>query len=189
MKEIDKKYLDAVKTILEYIGEDPNREGLQDTPKRFLKAWKESWGNGYDKDAKLLMKVFNDGAENSDEMVIVKDIPVYSHCEHHIAPIIGKATVAYIPNGKIIGLSKIARIVDMYARRLQVQERLTNQIADTIYNELDCIGVGVHITAEHLCMVSRGIQSIGSVTSTNALRGAFKSNHSTRQEFLNEVNR
>jgi len=183
----DKKALEAVKTILEYLGEDPEREGLQETPKRFLRAWKEKWGSGYNIDPKSVMKVFEDGAENTDEMVIVKDIPVFSHCEHHIAPIIGKCTVAYIPDGKIIGLSKIARVVEIYARRLQVQERLTNQIADALQNELDCLGVGVHINASHLCMVSRGIQSIGSTTTTNALRGAFKDNISTRQEFLNEV--
>lgn len=189
MKKIEQKHIDAVKTILEFIGEDPNREGLQETPMRFLKAWSRSWGSGYEKEVSSLVKVFNDGAENADEMVIVKDIPIYSHCEHHIAPIVGTATIAYIPNGKIIGLSKIARLADMFARRLQVQERLTNQIADALEDELNCLGVGVHINAQHLCMTSRGIQSIGSTTTTNALRGVFKSNIETRQEFLNETYR
>ncbi len=174
----------AVRTILEYIGEDPDREGLQDTPKRFLKAWKNYWGSGYKLDPKDVMKVFEDGAANYDEMVLVKDIKLYSHCEHHIAPIIGVAHVAYIPNGKIIGLSKIARLVEVFARRLQVQERLTTQIAEALMSELQPLGVAVVIEAEHLCMSSRGIEKQGSKTVTSKLLGCFKEEFETRAEFM-----
>ena len=178
------KEIEAVKTILRYIGEDPDREGLQETPERFLKAWKEHWGSGYNKNIQDFNKTFTDGAEQTDEMIVVKNIPIYSHCEHHIAPIIGVCHIAYIPNGKVIGLSKLARIADMYSRRLQVQERLTNQIASGIEQLLNCIGVGVIIEAEHLCMSSRGVSIQGSKTVTSALRGVFKDESKTRTEFL-----
>lgn len=174
----------AVKTLLEYIGENPEREGLEETPERFLKAWKNHWGAGYGKNPKDLLKVFSDGAETYDEMVLVKDIQLYSHCEHHIAPIIGVAHVAYIPNGKIVGLSKIARLVEMYARRLQVQERLTAEIATTLMEELSPLGVAVVIEAEHLCMSSRGIEKQGSRTVTSKLLGCFKDEAETRAEFM-----
>jgi len=182
MKKIEQKHIDAVKTILEFIGEDVDREGLRETPERFLKAWRDYWGIGYTKEPRQVMKIFEDGA-SSNQMIVVKDIPIFSHCEHHLAPIIGKATIAYISKDKIIGLSKIARVANIYARRLQVQERLTNQIADAIYKELDCIGVGVYISAEHLCMTSRGIQALGSKTDTTALRGDFL-NNDIKEEFL-----
>lgn len=174
----------AVRTILEYIGEDPDREGLEETPKRFLKAWKNYWGAGYKMDPKDVMKVFEDGADNYDEMVLVKDIQLYSHCEHHIAPIIGVAHIAYIPNGRIIGLSKIARLVEVFARRLQVQERLTTQIAEALMTELQPLGVAVVIEAEHLCMSSRGIEKQGSKTVTSKLLGCFKDEAETRAEFM-----
>lgn len=174
----------AVRTILEYIGEDPVREGLEETPERFLKAWTQHWGWGYNQDVKKLLKVFEDGAESYDEMVLVKDIKLYSHCEHHIAPIIGVAHVAYIPNGKIVGLSKIARLVEVFARRLQVQERLTAEIATTLMKELEPLGVAVVIEAEHLCMSSRGIEKQGSKTVTSKLLGCFKDEESTRAEFM-----
>lgn len=174
----------AVRTILEYIGEDPDREGLEETPKRFLKAWKNYWGAGYKMDPKDIMKVFEDGADNYDEMVLVRDIKLYSHCEHHIAPIIGVAHVAYIPNGKVIGLSKIARLVEVFARRLQVQERLTTQIAESLMKELSPLGVAVVIEAEHLCMSSRGIEKQGSLTVTSKLLGCFKDEPETRAEFM-----
>lgn len=151
---------------------------------RFLKAWANYWGGGYGKDPKELMKVFEDGASDYNEMVIVKDIKVFSHCEHHIAPIIGKAHVAYIPNGKIIGLSKINRLVDMFARRLQVQERLTTQIANTLAEELEAVGVAVVIEAEHLCVKTRGVQDVGSVTVTSKLTGLFKTDEKARAEFM-----
>ena len=177
---------DIATRLLQYIGENPKREGLVETPKRFLKAWKH-FTSGYKQDPADIMKVFEDGAENCDEMVLVKDIPLYSHCEHHMVPIIGTASVAYIPNGKIIGLSKIARVVEMYARRLQVQERLTNQIADCINDHLRPLGVAVLINAEHLCMSSRGVQKPGSKTVTCALRGVFKTQPETRAEFMGLV--
>jgi len=186
MKKIEKKHIEAVKTILEFIGEDINREGLEETPKRFLRAWAEYWGVGYYQKLEDFDKSFEDGAEQVNEMVIVKDIPVFSHCEHHIAPIIGKCHVAYIPNGKIIGLSKIARIVNMYSRRLQVQERLTNQIADAIVKITNCKGVGVIVNAEHFCMTSRGIQAFGSTTITSALRGVFLK-QDVKEEFFKLV--
>lgn len=181
------KEIEAVKVILKYIGEDPDREGLEDTPKRFLKAWKEYWGAGYTKELQEFNKTFEDGAENADEMVIVKDIPIYSHCEHHIAPIVGVCHIAYIPKGRVIGLSKLARIADMFARRLQVQERLTNQIADSILELLECEGVGVAIEAEHFCMSSRGVRVSNSKTVTSALRGVFKDEQKTRAEFLSLI--
>lgn len=185
MKKITNKHINAVKTLLEFIGEDPNREGLAETPKRFLKAWEEYWGSGYGKDAKAIMKVFDDGGQNYDEMVLVKDIKVFSHCEHHIAPIVGVAHVAYIPqNGKILGLSKLNRLVDMFARRLQVQERLTTQIAEALWEELKPLGVGVVITADHFCVKTRGIQDVNSVTTTSKLLGVFKDKEEVRKEFL-----
>ncbi len=188
MKDIfEKKYLDAVKTMLEFIGEDPEREGLKETPARFLKAWKSYWAAGYDKETKSFMKVFTDGGENYDEMILVRDIKVYSHCEHHISPIIGVAHVAYIPDGKILGLSKINRLVDMYARRLQVQERLTAQIADALTKELKPQGVAIVIEAEHFCVKTRGIQDANSATLTSKLTGVFKKNADTRAEFFSAI--
>lgn len=189
MKTITQKEIEAVKTILSFIGEDPEREGLKDTPKRFLKAWAEFWGSGYDKNPKDLMKVFEDGASKYDEMVLERNIRVLSHCEHHIAPIVGVADVAYIPNGKIIGLSKINRIVDMFSRRLQVQERLTTQIAEALYEELQPLGVGVIIRAEHFCVKTRGIMDTNSLTTTSKLLGVFKEKKEVRDEFLNLCSR
>lgn len=174
---------DNIRRLLQYVGEDPSRGGLLETPHRVAKAWAH-WTSGYKKDPASLLKVFEDGADGCDEMVIVKDIPVYSKCEHHLADIFGTATVAYIPNGKIVGLSKISRLVDMYARRLQVQERLTNQIADALTTNLTPLGVGVIIRARHLCMESRGICQQGHHTITSALRGVLKENPSARAEFM-----
>jgi GTP cyclohydrolase I len=135
-------------------------------------------------DAKKILKVFEDGAENYDQMVVVKDIPIYSKCEHHLADIIGTATIAYIPNGKVVGLSKLSRIANMFARRLQVQERLTTQIADCIQEHLNPIGVGVVIKARHMCMESRGVCQQGHHTVTSALLGAIRDEPATRAEFL-----
>ena len=159
------------------------REGLRETPARVAKAW-EFWTSGYNQDAGAILKVFEDGAEGYDEMVVVKDIPVYSKCEHHLADIFGTATVAYIPNGNIVGLSKISRLVNMHARRLQVQERLTNDIAEDLWAHLEPLGVGVLIKARHMCMESRGICQQGHHTITSALRGVFKSQPAARAEFL-----
>lgn len=174
---------DNVTRIIQFIGEDVTRSGLIETPKRVAKAW-QHWGGGYGADIPKILKTFEDGADGCDEMVVVKDIPFYSHCEHHLAPFFGTATVAYIPDGKIVGLSKIPRIVDAYARRLQVQERLTNQVADALWDNLCPKGVGVLIQARHLCMESRGIQKQGSLTATSALRGVMKDDARARAEFL-----
>ena len=175
--------LDAIKTLLRFIGDDPDREGLRDTPKRVLKAYKE-WGAGYGQNPGSLLTVFEDGAEKCDELVIVHNIPVVSKCEHHMADIMGIAHVGYIPMKKIVGLSKLARITDLFARRLQVQERLTNQIADAIEEHLDPVGVGVIIRAHHACMSSRGVKIHGSTTTTSAIRGAIKNDAVARAEFI-----
>lgn len=179
---------DTIRELLEFVGEDPARGGLLDTPARVAKAW-QHWCGGYNEDPAEILKCFEDGAQDCDEMVIVEDIPLYSHCEHHLAPIFGTATIAYIPNGKIVGLSKLSRLADAFARRLQVQERLTNQIADALMQHLDPLGVGVVIQARHLCMESRGICQQGHRTITSALRGAMKENPEARAEFLNLVRR
>jgi GTP cyclohydrolase IA len=172
--------------LLQFIGEDPARGGLLETPKRYLKAW-QHWAGGYKEDPAALLKCFEDGAEKCDEMVLVKSIPVYSHCEHHLAPFFGTAHVAYIPDGRIVGLSKISRLVDVFARRLQVQERLTNQIADAMEQNLKPKGVAVVIECRHLCMESRGIQRQGSSTTTSAMRGVFRDNAAARAEFMGLV--
>jgi len=174
---------DVITRLLQLVGEDPSREGLQETPARVVKAWRH-WCSGYGKDPAKLLKVFEDGGETYDQMVLVKDIPIYSHCEHHLAAIIGTASIAYIPNGKIVGLSKLSRLADMFARRLQVQERLTDQIADALFENLQPKGVGVLIKARHLCMESRGICQQGHHTVTTALRGVIKDEPETRAEFL-----
>jgi GTP cyclohydrolase I len=163
--------------------EDTLRGGLVETPDRVAKAW-EFWTSGYGKDAGEILKVFEDGGENYDEMVTVKDIPVYSHCEHHLAAIFGTATVSYIPNGRIVGLSKLSRLVDLHGRRLQVQERLTNDIAEDLWTHLKPLGVGVLIKARHMCMESRGLCQQGHHTITCALRGAIKTEPAARAEFM-----
>ena len=176
-----------VRRILQYI--EPSscvREGLLETPHRVAKAY-EHWFKGYSIDPVGLLKTFADGATGVDEMITVRDIPFYSHCEHHLAPFFGTATVAYLPNRRIVGLSKLARLVDAYARRLQVQERLTNQIADTLFDAVDARGVGVFLQARHMCMESRGIERVGSTTLTTALRGIFKEDAVVRHEFLRLV--
>jgi len=179
----DNSGTDVITRLLQLVGEDPSREGLQETPQRVVKAWRH-WCSGYGKDPAKLLKVFEDGGESYDQMVLVKDIPIYSHCEHHLAAIIGTASIAYIPNGKIVGLSKLSRLADMFARRLQVQERLTDQIADALHEHLQPKGVGVLIKARHLCMESRGICQQGHHTVTTALRGVIKDEPETRAEFL-----
>lgn len=175
----------AVRTLLLGLGENPDREGLKDTPKRVVKALK-FLTSGYNQSLDELLNgaVFH---ENANEMVLVRDIDLFSSCEHHILPILGRAHVAYIPNGKVIGLSKIARICEMYARRLQVQERLTAQIADALQGLLQPQGVAVVVEATHMCMVMRGVQKPGSWTSTSALRGIFETDGKTRQEFMNLI--
>lgn len=161
----------------------PLREGLKDTPERMAKAW-AFWTGGYNVDIEKLLKTFEDGAERYDEMVMVKDIPIYSKCEHHLADIFGTATIAYIPNGRVVGLSKLSRVADAFARRLQVQERLTTQIADALDQHLNPFGVGVIVKARHMCMESRGICQQGHHTITSALRGNIKTDPTVRAEFL-----
>lgn len=161
----------------------PLRPGLLETPHRVAKAMAH-WFGGYDVDVPALFKTFEDGAEGTDQMITVVDIPFYSKCEHHMADIFGTVTVAYIPNGKIVGLSKLSRVVDAFARRLQVQERLTTQIADAINDNLSPLGVGVFVRARHMCMESRGICQQGHHTVTTALRGVIKEEPQTRAEFL-----
>jgi GTP cyclohydrolase IA len=175
----------AVRTLLLGLGEDPDREGLRDTPKRVVKALK-FLTSGYHQSLDELLNgaVFH---ENADEMVLVRDIDLFSSCEHHILPILGRAHVAYIPNGKVIGLSKIARICEMYGRRLQVQERLTAQIADALQGLLQPKGVAVVVEATHMCMVMRGVQKPGSWTSTSAVKGIFADDAKTRQEFMSLI--
>jgi GTP cyclohydrolase I len=162
------------------------RGGLIDTPDRFSKAWRY-WTKGYHEDPAQILKTFKDGATDYDEMVLVRDIPVYSKCEHHLADIFGVAHVAYIPNGSIVGLSKLSRLVDCYARRLQVQERLTTQIADALVEHLKPKGVAVMLRCRHLCMESRGICQQGHTTVTSALRGAILTEASARAEFMSLV--
>ncbi|SRR5579883_139666 len=175
----------AVRTLLIGLGENPDREGLIDTPKRVVKAL-QFLTKGYHESLDELLNgaIFT---EDANEMVLIRDIDIFSSCEHHILPIIGRAHVAYIPNGKVIGLSKIARICEMYARRLQVQERLTLQIADALQGLLKPQGVAVVIEATHMCMVMRGVQKPGSWTVTSAMRGVFSEDARTREEFMNLV--
>jgi GTP cyclohydrolase I len=169
--------------FLESIGEDPNRPGLHETPHRVSKAWKQ-WTAGYDQNPVDLLKAFEDGAEQYNELILVKNIPVYSHCEHHLAPFFGKATVGYVPNGKIVGLSKLTRLVDCFARRLQVQERMTMQIAEALMEVLEPKAVGVIVKCRHLCMESRGIRTPGEETVTSAMLGELQPNLAMRTEFL-----
>lgn len=169
--------------ILEVVDPEPERGGLDETPTRAAKAWLE-WTSGYGVDIKSLLKVFEDGAQGCDEMVVVKDIPIHSHCEHHLAAIFGTATIGYLPNGKIVGLSKLNRLADAFARRLQVQERMTNQIAEALMEHLAPLGCGVVIKARHMCMESRGVCQQGTVTFTSALRGVFREDPAVRAEFL-----
>lgn len=178
----------AVGELLRYVGEDTSRPGLRETPGRVTRALAE-WCGGYTMKPEDVLKTFQDGATGVDEMVVVRDIPVYSLCEHHLAPFFGVAHVAYIPSGKIVGLSKIPRLLDVFARRLQVQERLTNQVADALVEHLQPVGAGVVLECRHLCMESRGIRRAGAFTVTSAMRGALKDNSETRSEFLSLARR
>ena len=176
----------AVRTLIAWAGDDPSREGLLETPKRVVKSYEEFY-EGYDKDPKeILSKVFEE-IEGYDEIVLVKDIPLQSHCEHHMVPIIGKAHDAYLPDQRVVGLSKLARVVDMFGKRLQTQETMTAQIADTINDVLQPKGVAVVIDAEHQCMSSRGVNKHGSSTITSRMIGVFRENQKSRMEFLNLI--
>lgn len=174
----------AVREILLAVGEDPDREGLRETPERVARMYAELFAGLHRDPRELLQKTFT---QKYDEMVLVKDIGFESMCEHHLLPFVGKAHIAYLPNGKIVGLSKLARIVEVLARRPQVQERMTEQIADLVTGELDPRGVGVILEATHTCMTIRGIRKAHSLCTTSAMRGAFKSLESTRAEFMSLV--
>ena len=179
----DKEAEEAFKTILSWMGEDPNREGLLETPKRVVKAFKEYF-KGYKEDPiQVLDKTFGD-VDGYDDMVIQKNISVQSHCEHHMAPIIGKAHVAYIPNERVVGLSKLARVVEVFSKRLQTQERLTMQIANTLMQSLDAKGVAVTIDSTHQCMTMRGIKKEQASTVTNYYLGQFKEDLSFQNRYL-----
>ena len=179
----DKEAEEAFKTILSWMGEDPNREGLIETPKRVVKAFKEYF-KGYKEDPiQVLDKTFGD-VDGYDDMVIQKNISVQSHCEHHMAPIIGKAHVAYIPNERVVGLSKLARVVEVFSKRLQTQERLTMQIANTLMQSLDAKGVAVTIDSTHQCMTMRGIKKEQATTVTNYYLGQFKEDLSYQNRYL-----
>jgi GTP cyclohydrolase I len=172
-----------VRGLLRYLGEDPRREGLRDTPARFVRALNEHF-SGYTLDpGEYLAKTFEE-VEGYDELVLVSDIEVFSHCEHHIVPFVGKAHVGYIPNGRVVGLSKIARVVDVYAKRLQVQEKLTKQIADAIQGHLEPQGVAVILQCQHFCMCYRGVKKPGSWTTTSKLHGLFLLDAAARMELL-----
>lgn len=173
-----------IRNLIIELEENPEREGLKETPDRVAKAW-NFWTSGYGQDPSLILKTFKN--ENHDELVFQGQIPFFSTCEHHLAPFFGMACIGYIPNGKIVGLSKLARLLDIYARRLTIQERITTQVAATLMKHLDARGVGVVLHARHLCMESRGVQKIGTVTMTSALRGCIMDEATTRAEFMSLV--
>jgi GTP cyclohydrolase IA len=174
---------DAVRVLLRWAGEDPAREGLIDTPRRVAEAYTD-WFRGYDMDPHEFMRRTFEEVAGYDEMVVLRDITFESHCEHHMAPIIGRAHVGYLPRGKVVGISKLARVVEAYARRFQVQEKMTAQIAHCIQDVLDPLGVGVIIDAQHQCMTTRGIHKTGVSMVTSKLLGSFREDARTRSEFL-----
>ena len=173
----------AIRTLLEYAGEDPTREGLLETPKRVVKSYEEFY-KGYSQDPrKYLSRTFEE-VNGYDEMVVLRDIPFESHCEHHMAPIIGKVHIGYLPRNKVVGISKLARVVETYAKRLQVQEKMTAQIADCIQDILEPYGVGVVVQATHECMSTRGVHKHGVSMVTSRMAGVFREDEKTRREFL-----
>jgi GTP cyclohydrolase I len=174
---------EAIKTVIRWAGDDPSRDGLRETPDRVVRAYEEYF-RGYNEDPEeILQKTFKE-IEGYDEMVVLRGIRFESHCEHHIAPIIGRAWVAYIPRGRVVGISKLARVVDAYAKRLQIQEKMTAQIANSVQKVLDPEGVAVLLKAEHHCMTTRGVHKPGTDLVTSRMLGAFRDNPITRQEFL-----
>ena len=179
--------MQAVKTLIEWAGDDPIREGLVETPKRVVAAYEEFF-EGYTQDPEDILRKTFEEVEGYDEMVIVKDIRLESHCEHHIVPILGTAHIGYIPNKRVVGISKLARIVDVFGKRLQTQETMTSQIATTIENVLNPKGVAVVIDAGHQCMSTRGVHKTESSTVTSSMKGVFKENQVTRNEFLSFIN-
>ena len=182
----DIEFENAVKVMMRHVGEDPDREGLLDTPKRVRKAYEFIYG-GYKEDPNEILRSALFTSSN-DEMVLIKDIEFYSTCEHHLLPIIGRVHVAYIPDGKVVGLSKIPRVVNVFSRRMQIQEQLTEQIADAIMETINPKGVAVVVQARHMCMEMRGVEKINSTTTSSALRGLFKKDEKTRSEFFSLIN-
>ncbi len=181
--EVPKDVSDAVRTLIRWAGDDPDREGLLDTPARVARAWKE-YARGYQEDPAVhLSRTFHE-VGGYDEIVLLKDIPFQSHCEHHLAPIIGKASIAYLPRDKVVGISKLARVLHGFARRLQVQERLTAEVADCICEHLQPKGVAVVIEASHACMTARGVGTPGVMMTTSRMMGIFRSDERSRREVL-----
>ncbi|MBA7551863.1 GTP cyclohydrolase 1 [subsurface metagenome] len=172
---------DKIKDIIRFIGDDPNREGLKETPKRMIKSWKELF-SGYKENPKELIKTFKEGTCN--EMVILKDIDFFSMCEHHFLPFFGKIFLGYVPNGRVVGVSKLVRLIEVYSRRLQIQEKMTTEIADTLMDGLKPLGVMVVCKAQHLCMISRGVKKQNVIMVTSAVRGVFDKEIETRNEFM-----
>jgi GTP cyclohydrolase I len=186
LKNNDTIFENAVKSMMLHVGEDPSREGLEKTPQRVRKAYEFMYG-GYKEDPNKILKSALFTSSN-DEMVLLKDIEFYSTCEHHLLPIIGRVHVAYIPDGKVVGLSKIPRVVNVFARRMQIQEQFTEQIADAINTTIKPKGVAVVVQARHMCMEMRGVEKINSTTTSSALRGLFKKDERTRNEFFSLIN-
>jgi GTP cyclohydrolase I len=184
MRPSRQEALAAVRTLLAYAGEDPAREGLLETPNRVVKAYDEDWFTGYDQDPAEVIKAFNDGGEDYDGMLFQGSIPVTTFCEHHQAQIFGYAHFAYIPDGRIVGLSKISRLIDVFARRLQVQERLTRQVINAFNQHVPCRGCGVLFQLRHMCMEGRGIRQHRTVTTSAALRGIFLEERGVKEEFM-----
>ena len=180
---IPARVLEAVKTLIDWAGDEAGREGLRDTPGRVARAYREYF-RGYEEDPSLHLSRTFDEVGGYDEIVLLRDIPFQSHCEHHMAPIIGKANIAYLPRNRVVGISKLARVLHGYARRLQVQERLTAEVADCIWNNLDPVGVAVVIEASHACMSSRGVHTPGVAMTTSRMMGVFRDDERSRREVL-----
>ena len=181
--EVPKDVAEAVRTLIRWAGDDPDREGLLDTPARVARAWRE-YARGYAEDPAVHLHRTFEEVGGYDEIVLLKDIPFQSHCEHHLAPIIGKAAIAYLPNDRVVGISKLARVLHGFARRLQVQERLTAQVADTIWEHLKPKGVAVVMEASHACMSARGVSTPGVMMTTSRMMGTFRSDERSRREVL-----
>ena len=181
--KVPKDIADAVRTLIRWAGDDPDREGLLDTPARVARAWRE-YAKGYGEDPSVHLSRTFEEVGGYDEIILLKDIPFQSHCEHHLAPIIGKAAIAYLPGDKVVGISKLARVLHGYARRLQVQERLTAQVADCIWTHLEPKGVAVVIEASHACMTARGVGTPGVMMTTSRMMGIFRSDERSRREVL-----
>jgi GTP cyclohydrolase IA len=181
--EVPADVQDAVRTLIRWAGDDPDREGLLDTPRRVARAWRE-YSKGYAEDPAIHLSRTFDEVGGYDEIVLLKDIPFQSHCEHHMAPIIGKAAIAYLPNNRVVGISKLARVLHGFSRRLQVQERLTAQVADAIWQHLQPKGVAVVIEASHACMTARGVSTPGVMMTTSRMMGTFREDERSRREVL-----